>query len=377
MTNFLQTSNPFGFGQIDPSFARFAPGYTPHKHVEKFTHSQRLMAVDALRTEPQFTRNLGQYQAFDAATAGGMAFLEGELEKRDMKVRQPLSSITYDRDMIFDTGGGWVNNTSTLWANYGSPGSQPILSLMGTQTTAIPIIETELGKDIWPVASWKQVLKVTFEDLNKAANAGRSLDSLLEDGLRFKYNKDLDFFVYLGWGQNAGLFNNPNITQYTVPNGASGSPLWTQKTPNEIIFDVQSVITNTWIASGADLSGMASHILIPISDFDYIASLPVTSAGSESVLEWLLKKNSAKTQGVDVKIFPSKWAAGAGVGATNRMLGYVLNKDRVYFDVTVPLTRIMTTPSVEQGGAYLTLFAAQIGVVKALAPTSMAYADGI
>ena len=35
-----------------------------------------------------------------AGIATGMAFLEGELEKRDPKVREPLTSVTWPRDIV-------------------------------------------------------------------------------------------------------------------------------------------------------------------------------------------------------------------------------------------------------------------------------------
>ena len=49
-----------------------------------------------------------------AGIATGMAFLEGELEKRDPKVREPLTSVTWPRDIVAETGGGWVDFTSTM-----------------------------------------------------------------------------------------------------------------------------------------------------------------------------------------------------------------------------------------------------------------------
>ena len=45
--------------------------------------------------------------AYDAATAGGMAFLVGELEKLDPKIREPLTAVTWPRDVPVKTGGGW------------------------------------------------------------------------------------------------------------------------------------------------------------------------------------------------------------------------------------------------------------------------------
>jgi hypothetical protein len=35
-----------------------------------------------------------------------MAFLNGELEKRNVKLNEPLTSFTYARDISIETGGG-------------------------------------------------------------------------------------------------------------------------------------------------------------------------------------------------------------------------------------------------------------------------------
>ena len=48
----------------------------------------------------------------DSAIASGLAFLNGELEKRDPKLYEPLTSVTWMRDIVADTGGGWSEYTS-------------------------------------------------------------------------------------------------------------------------------------------------------------------------------------------------------------------------------------------------------------------------
>ena len=58
--------------------------------------------------------------AMDAAgIASGQAFLESELEKRDMLVRTPLTSYTYTRDIPIRVGGGWAEYVSAMNVGYG------------------------------------------------------------------------------------------------------------------------------------------------------------------------------------------------------------------------------------------------------------------
>jgi len=58
----------------------------------------------------------------DAAIANGNAMLISELEKRDTLIREPLTSVTYARDIPIKTGGGWVEFLSSLNIDYGVTG---------------------------------------------------------------------------------------------------------------------------------------------------------------------------------------------------------------------------------------------------------------
>lgn len=349
-----------------------SPNWVNHKGVYGPPPGQPMR--QAFDSFPSFGASAGLY-GNDAAVAGGMVFLESELEKRDNKVREPLTSVTYPRDIIIKSGGGWVDHTSTFNVGYGTTGPNQ-LGFMGTETNMIPVIQANVSKNIWDVVNWGQVAKVTFIDMAKSSGAGRSLDDMYDKGIRLNWNKSLDVTTYTGWGTNPGLINNSAVTRMSVPNGAGGSPNWINKTQNEILNDINTALVNTWAASQYDVTGMADTLLIPPAQYAFITE-PVSAAGTVSILEYVLKNNVGRTQGVDLKIFPSRWCIQAGTASTDRMVAYVNNDDRVYLDVTVPVQRIMTQPSVQEGGAYLTLYLGQIGVVKILYGQAIAYFDGL
>ncbi len=313
--------------------------------------------------------------AMDAATAGGMAFLVGELEKRDPKVREPLTSVTWARDIVAKTGGGWVEFTSTLNVSYATAGANQN-GIIDGETNNIPVMQADIGKDIYKVFTWANILKIPFVDQAKLQNIGRSLDDILDKGIRLNYNKTIDQNVYLGLAGNTGLVNDPNVLASSVAVGAAGSTNWTKKTPTEILNDINQLMTAGWEASNYDLTGMPNHILIPPSQYAYLVSTVVSSAGNRSILDYLLENNIGRNQGVDVAIMPSRWCIGAGAGGTDRAVAYANDEDKLYFDLTVPLSRIMTQPSVENV-AYLTAYAAQMGVVKFLYFQPPRYGDGI
>ena len=331
---------------------------------------------------PMFTLDAGPAYfasartAQDAATGGGMAFVQSQLQKLDPKVREPLTSVTWFRDIPIEDGGGWVDFTSNDFVNYGAAGPNQY-GLSGNATSQIPVVSVDLQRDIYRVANWQNIIKIPMIDQFKAQSIGRSLSDLLDKGVRLNWNKSLDLIAYQGWIGYPGLVNNTSISAGLVANGGSGTA-WSTKTPAQILADVNTLIVATLAASQYDLTGMGANILIPWNQYGYITTQLVSTAANVSILAYLEQNNIATKMGVEFSILPLRWCSGAGAGATDRMIAYARNRDRLQMDITVPASRFMTLPVISNDtAAYVTLYAGQVGVVKILYPTSIAYGDGI
>lgn len=341
--------------------------------IVNYKESSRISSFD----NKTFGPNIGAV-AMDAETAGdGMAFLVGELEKRDNTLNEPLSSVTWMRDIVPNTGGGWVESTSNIFADYRTTGGNENGLIRG-QTNNIPIVQGSVNKDLWKVYAWSNVLKVPFIDQQKLQGIGRSLNEILDNGIKLNYNKTLDYMAYEGVPEDDvyGLVNNPVITAITANPGASGKTTWNDKTPDEILDDINQALTKTWEQSEYDLTGMANHILITPQKYTYLVSRKVSEAGNISILKYILENNIAKNQGVDLVIDPCRWCSSSGTGKTDRMVAYVNAKNRVHIDIPVPMTRVFTETSAKDL-AYYTPYVANIGQVKWLYTQCALYVDGI
>ena len=245
----------------------------------------------------------------DAAIASGQTFLQGELEKLDPKVREPLTSVTWPRDIVVKTGGGWgTDYTSNFFVDYATAGANEY-GLIAGATTTLPVIQGNVTKDVFAVNTFGYTVKVNFLDAQRLQQVGRSLEDILQKGLRLNYDKMLDKLVYTGMERlgQTGLLNNANIYQAPVALNAGGtSRKWRDKTPTEILDDVNTALNLTWAQSEYDITGMANHILIPPDDFNYINGTLVSAAGTQSILSYLLANNSAVAQGRTLVIAPSR-----------------------------------------------------------------------
>lgn len=318
----------------------------------------------------------GGIMQFDA---GGMAFLVGELEKRDEKLREPLSSVTWMRDMPVKTGGGFVDSIASFNVSYGSSGGTAD-GLMQNESNELPVIQADIEKDSYRVFMWGHILKVPMIDQEKLQKVGRSLDQIFDKGLRLNHDKKMDENVYYGFPKygSYGLVNHPSVTSVVAdPHTTGGTDTqWNVKTPAEILHDINNVLTGTIAASEYDNRGMANHILIPWEAYTYIVTTELSDGSGKSILTYLMENNIATKQGIDLTIVPCRQCKGAGTGGSDRMVAYRNDEDMIGMDITVPIRRLFTQPSAEHL-AYLTPYVTQFSQVQFKYLTHAMYVDGI
>lgn len=87
----------------------------------------------------------GGVPTMDAAgIASGGAFLVSELEKRDPIIRKPLTSVTYPRDIVIQTGGGWVDYVSAMSVAYGLTGGAGSSPVQAGGSNGLPVVQASV-----------------------------------------------------------------------------------------------------------------------------------------------------------------------------------------------------------------------------------------
>lgn len=322
---------------------------------------------------------MGGVPTMDAAgIASGGAFLVSELEKRDPMIRKPLTSFTYPRDIVIQAGGGWVDYVSAMSVAYGITGGAGSSPVQAGGANGLPIVQAAVDKGIYKAHTFALALRVMFQDMQRSNFIGRSIDQLLQDGVRMSFDKHQDENIYVGLEEygTTGLINNPDATESTVADGASGNGNWVTKTPAEILNDINTALVTTWAQAGYDRSAIPNHILIPYEEYNYILTTPVTSLATETIYDYVLKNNVAAKEGGGLFIGATAWCKGAGTGGTDRMVVYVNHERFVKADELVPLSRIMSAPNVANV-CYDTAYMANLSEVEVFYPQTITYWDQI
>jgi hypothetical protein len=164
----------------------------------------------------------------------------------------------------------------------------------------------------------------TLEELGVAMQIpGYALTAERGDAARRAYEEFMDRVAFFGdttknW---TGLTNDANVTAGSaIADGTGSSALWTTKTADQIIRDVNQILTG--IYTGSATVEMADTVLLPVASFALLATTRVPNT-TASTLGWLQQYNTyTAITGQSLTIRAVRGLETAGAGATNRMIGY-------------------------------------------------------
>jgi hypothetical protein len=337
-----------------------------------------LLAAPRINRARLFTTDAAM--TFDQATIDSAgAFLIGELERLDPKLHMPLTTVTWSRDIDLRedvTIGDEVSSFTN--SSFASPGGMTPngKAWISADASAIPGIALDIGKTPRPLHLWGMEMKWTLPELETARRLGRPIDSQKLDGLKLKHNMDVDEMVYIGDAMKGagGMVNHTAVSTGNVVNGAASSPLWTSKTPDEILKDVNALLNAAWNASA--LAVAPSELRLPPAQFSYIAGQRLGSNNDTTILEFIREKNiSSVINNKPLNIQPLKWlTAAARPGAsTDRMMCYTRSPEYVRY----PMVPLLRTPLEYRQLFQITTYYGRLGEVEVPYPETMRYADGI
>jgi hypothetical protein len=316
-----------------------------------------------------------------------LAFYVSQLENLDRRLYMPLTSVSWSRDIKLRSGivmddestsfiqsafaaGGSLNQGNGS-ASPGVGGNMPWIS---PETNALLGVSIDGNKVTSPLRLLGREISFTSVELNRSQRSGQPIDAQKTDAMNILYQMNTDQMVYIGAPevQATGLLNSSSVTSGSVVAGASGFTQWNQKTPDEMLADVNTLIESTWSASA--FAVCPSELRLPPFQYSLIATQKVSSAGNVSVIKYLEENSiSLRVNGKALNIQPIKWLTGRGAAGADRMMCYTNEEMRVRF----PMVPIRRETAYYSGIRFIAPYIWAFGVTEFPYPETLQYADGI
>lgn len=313
----------------------------------------------------------GRLQAGDSYT-----FLMKELEKVDEKIIEPLTGTDWPRDMPVITGGGLLESIVSVDVTYASSGRDED-NLIFDATNDIPVVQADMSQSVARCFNFAEYMSFSTLEREKMISVGRDPETFLNKGIRLHCDKAIDRSVYRGFDKvnSTGLVNNRIISRVGSPTvGTGNSSRWADKTADQILNDINTLIAGIWKACDCSSDALPNHILVPVEQFGLLVTRKVSDDSERSILTYVLENNLTNQQGGHLVISPCKWCSGIGTSGTDRMVCYINDVSKICFNLTQPLRRMET----EYAEMRIKIpYIAQFSEVRFLYYETVRYMDGV
>ena len=304
-------------------------------------------------------------------------FLMKELEKVDEAILEPLTGTDWPRDMPVITGGGLLESIASVDISYASSGGEDD-NIFFEAANDIPVIQADMSRSVARTFNFAEYMAFSVLEKEKMLQVGRDPETFLNKGIRLHCDKVIDQNVYKGFSKvnSTGLCNSATVVRQSCPPHTSGGTdtQWQYKTADEILNDINTIISSVWNDNDCASDALPNHILVPVEQFGMLVSRKVSDDSERSILTYVLENNLTAQQGGGLIISPCKYCRGIGSNSTDRMVVYTNRIDRICFNLTQPLRRMDT----EYADMRIKIpYFAQFSEVRFLYPSTVRYMDGI
>lgn len=174
------------------------------------------------------------------------------------------------------------------------------------------------------------------------------------------------------------MFNNPYIAKTTAADGALASTAWVDKTPDEMLADVNGGFAA--VNNNSKNVFEANTWALPISSYNFISATPRSALSDTTILNYIVE-NSPYLAGLEnvIKVPEFTGAATAIGGFTGNDTNDVMlfyNKDAEYVEYEVPV-EFQSQPPQERNLAYVINNWANVAGLQIYQPLTMLWVAGI
>jgi hypothetical protein len=221
--------------------------------------------------------------------------------------------------------------------------------------------------------AWVKTLGASYgynvDEISTAAANGMPLEQKRANAAKQAIEQSQDQIAATGNAANnlVGFLNQSNTLLYTVPNGVGGFATWASKTPDEILKDLNGIVTYQVKQTKQNLP--PTNIIVPLTQYAQISTTPRSATTDTTILDFFLRNQQyVKT----VESWES--CAGAGSGGTDRMVSY--RKDLDVLELHIPMEFFQHNPQERNLEVVIPCRAKTAGVLV-FKPLGITYGDGI
>ena len=212
-------------------------------------------------------------------------FFERELESIDARLFEVKKKELVYREFIPVNNSVAAGANSYTYRQFDKVGMAKVISNFADDLPRADVFGQEF---ISPIKTLGTSFGYNTQELRAAAMANTPLDMMKADAARRSIREKESNVAWNGDDDSnlPGFLNNANIPVVATLTGAGGFT-WKLKTPDEIINDINILVTKIREDSKGTFEG--DTLLLPIEQYNHIANTPRSATSDTTILEFITK----------------------------------------------------------------------------------------
>ena len=293
------------------------------------------------------------------------AFLSTTLAKLHKELYEPLYFVTWQKDVPFETGGGFVDFVeyySVDWA--GIMNAQR--NIVGNGVNYIPRVNAGLNQMRVKVYTYEVAYDLRFIELEKMKKLTlqKSIQDIYNNAIVAGWDLFVQDCVYTGIGDGKGLFNSDKVMTATITNTGTTGKGFAGLTDAAVVAFFNGIFERYLSESNMNTAILPDTILVPTFVMTDLVSR-FSSLYTSSLYQYLLDHNLGAAQAGDLKLRIEGRPAlnDMGTSSKGRIVAYKKAKQFVRVDIPYPIQHYITLPNIDQM-SYTSAFVGQVSEIQ-------------
>lgn len=305
---------------------------------------------------------MSQYTNLDSAET---MFFQRELEQVKAKSYDVLKAPLKAFELIPVDSTTAPGAKTVTYEQYDSTGIAKIISNYADDLPTADVKGKEFTSMIKSIGNSYVYSK---DDIRAAQFAGKPLNQRKANAAVEAHRQLMNKLAFFGDSEYGiqGLLTNSNIPSAPVVAGAATTLTWATKTPDEILKDLNSAVSDMLdLTKGVEVP---NTIVMPIAQYNHIATTARSANSDTTILEFFKGNNP----GIEVM-----WATelkGAFAGSADGFIVYNRNTDKLFMEIPM---MVEVSPAQEKGLSYVVPVESKFGGVIVPYPLSISFRRGI
>lgn len=293
------------------------------------------------------------------------AFLSTTLAKLHKELYEPLYFVTWQKDVPFETGGGFVDFVeyySVDWA--GIMNAQR--NIVGNGVNYIPRVNAGLNQMRVKVYTYEVAYDLRFIELEKMKKLTlqKSIQDIYNNAIVAGWDLFVQDCVYTGIGDGKGLFNSDKVMTATISNTGTTGKGFAGLTDAAVVAFFNGIFERYLSESNMNTAILPDTILVPTFVMTDLVSR-FSSLYTSSLYQYLLDHNLGAAQAGDLKLRIEGRPAlnDMGTSSKGRIVAYKKAKQFVRVDIPYPIQHYITLPNIDKM-SYTSAFVGQVSEIQ-------------